>query len=108
MDCWIPAADISNVALKVLHVDNVEADDRLHVTQSVDDSATRKAPHSLEEEKVVVVVETYSIQPHITLCQPVAIIVRPATLRQIGLCAVEGLEQRVDVLFVGFLRPGNP
>jgi len=69
----IPAPDLPEVALEVLHVDGVEADDG-------------------------------RVQAHVGFGGVGAVVVRAGGLGEFGFGAVEGCEEGLDVLFVGFLR----
>lgn len=98
MQVRIPGSDVPDVAFEVLNVDDVEADDCLsHITKALVSTRNFGSVNWIGKG-------AYGVQSDVSFSQPIAIIERPLRLRQIRFRAIQGSEQRADILLVRFLR----
>lgn len=67
-------------------------------------SVSKRFPTLLSHKPTAeLVVVAYRVQPDITLRDPVTVVKRPSRLGEVGFRAVKRLEERADILLVGFL-----
>ena len=89
----VAAPDIADIALEVLHVDCVEADDGL--PRSAPRYRDRRGSH------------THRVQANVCFRDPIAVVVRAGRFGHLGFGSVERSEQRCDAALVRILSGGK-
>lgn len=88
VDCRISAANVSNVALEMLHIDNIESNDSLRMSGIA--TSTSKIGTDCEE-------------PHVCLCHSITVVVGTRRLCQILLNTIERFEELSDSFLICIL-----